>query len=49
VLGYAEYLEALADPSHEQHSEFLDWRGQFDPEEFDVAKVTKRMRTSTGS
>ena len=44
VLGYAEYLEALADPSHEQHSEFLDWRGQFDPEDFDAAKVTREMK-----
>ena len=42
--GYAEYLEALADPSHEQHSEFLDWRGQFDPEDFDAAKVTREMK-----
>ena len=44
VLGYAEYLEALADPSDEQHSELLEWRGQFDPEDFDAAKVTREMK-----
>lgn len=42
--GYAEYLEALADPSHEQHDEMLQWRGQFDPEAFDAMKVTRRMQ-----
>jgi hypothetical protein len=44
VSGYLEYLEALADPSHEQHDEFLEWRGPFDPEKFDSAKTTKLMR-----
>jgi len=44
VSGYLEYLEALADPSHEQHDEFLEWRGPFDPEQFDAAKTTKTMR-----
>jgi hypothetical protein len=44
VWGYAEYLEALADPKHEQHGEMLQWRGPFDPEEFDAEKATKAMR-----
>jgi len=44
VWGYKEYLEALADPNHEQHQEFLDWRGPFDPEEFDAVETTKRMK-----
>ena len=25
--GFADYLEALADPKHEQHDELLEWRG----------------------
>lgn len=30
--GYAEYLEALADPEHERHAEMVEWRGEgFDP------------------
>jgi len=42
--GYEEYLEAMADPEHERHDEFMDWRGPFDPEAFDPAKATKRMK-----
>jgi hypothetical protein len=42
--GYEEYLEAMADPEHERHEEFLGWRGPFNPEAFDPAKATKRMR-----
>jgi len=44
VSGYAEYLEVLADPKHEQHESFVRWRGPFDPEKFDAGKATKRMR-----
>ena len=42
--GYANYLDAVADPEHEQHDEMLDWRGPFDPEAFDAKKATKEMR-----
>jgi hypothetical protein len=42
--GYGDYLAAIADPQHEQHEEMLDWRGLFDPEEFDAKKATKEMR-----
>jgi len=45
-MGYYEYLEALTDPSHEQHEELIEWHGPFDPEGFDVAKVTRTMRKS---
>lgn len=44
VWGYAEYLDALADPKHEQHEEMLQWRGPFDAEKFDADKATKAMR-----
>lgn len=42
--GYAEYLEAMADPNHERHEELLEWRGPFDPQKFDAKKATARMR-----
>ncbi len=42
--GYEEFLEAMADPHHERQEEYLGWNGPFDPETFDVAKATKRMR-----
>jgi len=44
VWGYAEFLEAIADPKHDQHYDFVEWAGDFDPEEFDAAKATKAMR-----
>jgi hypothetical protein len=44
VWGYAEFLEALADPKHEQHEEFVEWAGPFDPEKFDPKEATKHMK-----
>jgi hypothetical protein len=45
VSGYGEFLAVLADPSDEQHEDFVLWSGgRFDPESFDSEKVTKRMR-----
>ena len=40
----AEVLPALADPKHEQHKEFKEWRGPFDSEAFDAGAATKEMR-----
>jgi hypothetical protein len=35
--GYAEFLEAISDPEHEEHDSYLEWAGgKFDPEAFDV-------------
>ena len=47
--GYAEYLEALADPEHEEHEPWLEWRGKFDPEEFDAEARSKKMRRGKGN
>jgi hypothetical protein len=44
VWGYAEFLEAIADPKYEQHDDFVEWAGEFDPEEFDADKATKALR-----
>ena len=44
IGGYEEFLEALADPKHEQHDDFVEWAGEFDPEMFDAEKTTKAMR-----
>jgi hypothetical protein len=39
--GYADYLDAMADPSHERHNELVQWRGPgFDPNIVDVALLT---------
>ncbi len=42
--GFADYLVALADPSHEQHAEMLEWRGPFPAEEFSAEEATLRMQ-----
>jgi hypothetical protein len=42
--GYMEFAEAIRDPEHEQHAEFLEWRGEFDPEEFDLEAVNERLK-----
>ncbi len=35
--GYAEFLDALADPAHENHAEMKDWIGEtFDPKAVDI-------------
>ena len=40
--GYAEFLEAIGDPNHPEHSGFLDWAGgDFDPERFDFDSVNR--------
>ena len=38
--GYADLLAALADPSHPEHEEYLEWTGgSFDPAAFSAAEV----------
>jgi len=44
IYGYEEYLEAMAEPEHQEHESFMEWRGPFYPELFDADKATKRMR-----
>ena len=39
-----EFAEAIRDPEHEQHEEFLEWRGEFDPEAFDLDAVNRDLR-----
>ena len=35
--GYAEFLDAIADPAHENHAEMMEWAGEtFDPKTVDV-------------
>jgi hypothetical protein len=40
--GYVNFLEAIQDPDHEEHDEYLDWvGGDFDPEAFDLDEVNE--------
>jgi hypothetical protein len=44
--GYAEFLEVVADPTHEEHAHMLSWAGgTFEPTAFDLAKVNRNLAT----
>ena len=44
--GYEDLREALADPSHDEHEEFLGWvGGSFDPSAFDIVTVNADLRS----
>lgn len=45
VGGFYDFLDALADPDHEQHDEFIEWGGNFDADKFDTKQATKAMRS----
>ena len=46
--GYAEFLQALADPQNPEHEELKQWAGgSVDPAAFDVANVNERLNPST--
>lgn len=42
--GYEEFVDAIRDPQHEQHEEYLEWVGEFDSEAFDLDAVNKELR-----
>jgi hypothetical protein len=43
--GYADLLEALADPSHPERKEYLQWIGMnFDPTDFDLATTNAALQ-----
>jgi Plasmid pRiA4b ORF-3-like protein len=49
VWGYASLKEVLADPTHKEHEDLLDWLGldsaaDFDPAQFSLDEVNARLR-----
>ncbi len=42
--GFADILEAVADPGDERHEEVREWLGAFDPEAFSVEAAEARLR-----
>jgi len=45
VWGYEEFLEAIKNPKHEEHEDYLEWvGGEFDPDEFDVEQTNGVMQ-----
>ncbi|HBA40324.1 MAG TPA: hypothetical protein DCZ05_11435 [Deltaproteobacteria bacterium] len=46
IYGYADFLEAIRNPEHEEHEEMLEWiGGEFDPEEFDLEAVNQSLKS----
>jgi hypothetical protein len=44
IFGYAEFLDAIQDPSHPEHEEYMDWTGDgFDPEAFDLEEANRQL------
>jgi hypothetical protein len=42
--GYEEFLEALADPDHEQHKDMVQWSGgDFDAEDVGIDSIVERF------
>jgi hypothetical protein len=47
--GYADFLDAIADPKHERHEELLEWiGGSLDPAAFDPVEVDQIFATLAG-
>ena len=45
IWGYADLLEIISNPKHEQHEEMTEWiGGEFDPEYFDMTDVNEYLR-----
>lgn len=45
TYGFAEFLEAVADPDHEEHESHLMWvGGSFDPESLSLASVNAALQ-----
>lgn len=44
VWGFVDFVEAITNPDHVQHEEYLEWNGPFDPATFDPAKATRQMK-----
>ncbi len=43
--GYETFLEAITDPEHEEHEQYLMWiGGAFDPEGFDLNMTNRALR-----
>jgi len=43
--AYADMHEALADPKHEEHEQYVEWIGDsFDPETFNLKEVNQMLK-----
>lgn len=45
VWGYMDLVEAIEDPEHERHEEFIEWLEEFDPAAFDLDAVNEALKS----
>jgi hypothetical protein len=46
ISGYKNFLDAVKNPDHPEHDEYLEWiGGEFNPEAFDVEVVNEQLRS----
>jgi len=44
IWGYYDFLAIIDDPKHPEHEDMMEWAGgQFDPDQFDLAKINKQL------
>lgn len=44
IWGYYEFLEAINDPTHPEHENYIDWiGGGFDPDAYDIDEVNQTL------
>ncbi len=49
IWGYYDFLEAIRDPEHPEHEDYLEWiGGEFDPEAFDLEGVNEALQALAG-
>ena len=49
VWGYADFLVAIANPTHPEHDDLISWSGgHFDPEACDLASMLRHEGETTG-
>jgi len=45
IWGYANMLEVIKQPNHEEYEDLMDWLGgEFDPEFFDIEDVNELLK-----
>jgi hypothetical protein len=49
IWGYERYLEAMENPDHPEHEMYMGWRGEFEPEAFDLDEVNAELRKRVGT
>jgi hypothetical protein len=43
IPGYEGFLEAISDPNHPEHEDYIDWIEEYDAEEFNLEDVNEAL------